>query len=493
VSSTRLSDSFAQLRFAAGGEHQKDSAALAENPLLENPFRLQLSKPANAQDTRPDGPMPILQNIQPAQFTEIPGPTGEADLPLPGAPVPGSTVDSTPGQPPAGEGPGASDVVDELESPLEMMPVDGEIGGPWDYPMETDAPLLYSSNSWFRRGYWYSQQEGVMLLRTKIEDVLIAADTAPGDVSNIVIGGHATLNSTDADFTYEPGVKLTLGRFFGQDIINRDHSVEATFLGLFEYSNSAALTTSAREDDDNQLQTFLGNTIDYDLIPASALEAIGDVPGFSRAQRYTIKFETDLNSFEFNYRIAGRPVRDRLTLQPSGEWVRHASPSRWKAGLLGIRFVSISEMFRYNATFRDPTQNGGDYILKTHNDMIGPQIGGEAAAHYGPWAWGIRFKTGGLVNFADRNNRVDILSGGVTSQRLEELSDEHLAVFAEGGLFAEWHIRPNFVARSGYDFMYFNGVAAAPQNLSLAASFPKFDVTGDAIFHGLSIGFEMLW
>jgi hypothetical protein len=328
---------------------------------------------------------------------------------------------------------------------------------------------------------------------------LIGVDPLPvfiganNNVVGVLLGDHATINTKDASFTYEPGTRLTVGRFLGQDIVNRDHSLEFTYLGLLEFSNSATLRTSARLDDVVGLQTLLGQTVDSDRILTTNLFEIGNVDGFTGALSYFIKYESDFNSFETNIRVAGRPLRDRLTLQPSGTWVRHASPSRWKSGLIGLRFISINDMFGFQSAFRDPTQNSGNYVLKTHNDMVGPQVGGEIANHYGDWSWGGRFKAGALVNFGKRENRVDILSVGVASQRTESITDEHLAGLVEAGMFAEYHVTPNFVGRIGYDFLYVTGIAAAPQNLSLAAEFPVFDITGDALLHGLSLGFEMLW
>jgi hypothetical protein len=216
-------------------------------------------------------------------------------------------------------------------------------------------------------------------------------------------------------------------------------------------------------------------------------------PGFGDAKQHDIRYDSDMNSYEINFRILDRPLRDRISLQPNGTWVRNSTASQLKSFLIGLRTVSINEMFSLSAGFTNPATSGF-YQVKTNNDMFGIQLGGEWIENYSRWSWGARFKAGGLFNFADRSSLVDVaLQGNRLPLRTEKVSSENLAAVLEGGLLATYQIRPDFLARVAYDAMYVQGISTAPENLGLADAFPNMEVTGDAIFHGLSVGFEMLW
>jgi hypothetical protein len=214
------------------------------------------------------------------------------------------------------------------------------------------------------------------------------------------------------------------------------------------------------------------------------------VPGFSRVDRQTLFYRSAFNSYELNAKLMGRPKRDRIALQPSGAWIRHAASSRLVSGLVGLRGVSIGESFRYRS-FRDDALFG-DYRLRVNNDLAGVQIGGEFAEYYGDWSWGGRFKAAGLVNFATRRDSAEVIGDGLPA-RLNGASDDTLAVLLEAGLNSTYHFSPNFTGHVGYDFIYITGIADAPNNASLDPAFSRFEITNDAYFHGLTLGFEMLW
>jgi hypothetical protein len=77
--------------------------------------------------------------------------------------------------------------------------------------------------------------------------------------------------------------------------------------------------------------------------------------------------------------------------------------------------------------------------------------------------------------------------------RTQTIEGENLAAMLEGGLTATYQIRANLLAHVSYDALYIQGIATAPENMSLAEAFPDFEVTGDALYHGMSVGLEMLW
>jgi hypothetical protein len=80
-----------------------------------------------------------------------------------------------------------------------------------------------------------------------------------------------------------------------------------------------------------------------------------------------------------------------------------------------------------------------------------------------------------------------------TDIRSEALEDEQLALLLEVSVGGAYYIRPGFALRSSYSMMYITNIATAFENLSLAATFPPLDVSGDGFYHGLSSGFELTW
>lgn len=470
------SPSSAQLRFA-GPSNQGTVAVTSESaesfvspaqfrPPVGGSVEFAPQPPLAADELSLDGDLPPAppmvgqpEAIQPGMVQPMPGPGGMTD------------ASEWTTYPEAGE-------------PIMMGP---GLGDPLGAQFAPEEPILYSTNAWFRTGFWYSQQDLVLLLRTETSDIVISSDAS------------ATLDSTmmttkTVDPTYTPGTRLTLGRFLGQDLVNRDHAIEFTFFGLFSYSDSASLVARVP----NSLATALVPGSVYVSGPSSGQGTDGGVilgnslQGFSNANRHDILYESDLNSFEANFRLMGRPNRDKLALQPNGSWVRHGNSSSIKSMLIGLRGVSINERFLFNASYADPTTLGS-HEVKTGNNMFGVQLGGEVVENYTSWSWGARVKAGGLFNFSDGYRKIDRSVQGERNFSEDFSDDENLAALVEAGLVATYQVRTNLTARIAYDAMYITGIATAPQNLGLDPGFPKYEVTGDALYHGLSMGVEMLW
>ncbi len=454
-----------QVRFAS----PPDNAMVANgSPVRVNPFR-------------------TPQDVQQVQFEQIPpqvpSPADEAALSAGSSPSilspPDVSGESVP--------PGAAAYDLQLASPDgTLMYTDEFIGAPLEDSLAAEAPaMVYSTNEWFRRGYWYSQQDIVAMLRTDVKNVYFSTDQSVSQMQD-----RPMLTSVSVTPTYAPGTRLTLGRFLGQDVANRDYTLEVAFLGLFDYTERATLS--------GILATALGQNNEYQF--PFGVTGPG-VPGFSSIveqqfiddMRHDILYSSDLNSLEFNFRILSRPLRDRLALQPNGSWIRYGTPSHLISYLMGLRGVSINETMRYESESLTQDFQSGLYQVRTRNDMFGLQIGTELVENYTNWSWGGRFKAAGLYNFADRRSDLRQEFFDVEFTNSENVSKENLAILLEGGLMATYQLRANLSVRVAYDAMYVTGFAIAPENMRISDTFPRFEVTGDTIYHGLSAGFEMLW
>lgn len=424
----------------------------------------QVDVPETLPPSAADEALTTGADLPPAPPIQSPAPADQAVLPAEPVPMSEGSITMGPG----------------FEQPIDSMLVEG---GP---------PLMYSSGSWFRRGYWYSHADMTFILRTGITPIVFAADQSfkttdsTGNTTDVGLETRPMLASQSVAPTFEPGVRLMLGRMLGQDSSNRDHSIEVGFLGLLDYSETATL--SAVEE--RGLESALAPGAEYRFGTGVVNSSF---TGFSETSVQTLQYDTDFNSGEVNFRIASRPIRDRMLLQPNGNWVRHGSTSQLKSFLFGARYVGINDRMLYRA-FEDLDREtlSGELDVDTSNQMFGLQIGGEIMENYANWSWGVRFKAAGLYNFANRDSRLTRTAEDLGTST-ESLDRNNLAPLLDGGLVAVYQLRPNISLRTSYDLMYITGIANAMENARLGDTFPKFEVTGDAFFHGLSVGIETMW
>ena len=413
-----------------------------------------------------------------------------------------------------------------------------DAGQPYDIPVsdvivEEGAAETYSTNNWFRGGRWYSQQDFVLLLRADLPTVHLAVERDGLDAAQGRASPSATnsMSSRAADFTYEAGVRITIGKILGRDVANRDHSLDVRYFGLFDYTGAAAIAEVNPADDlaPNDPNGITVSGIDTLLGTVEANSTLGGtstlgfarfnpVDGFDLSTTQQIRYEANLNSVEMNYMIGARPARDRLVMQPDGRWVRHATPSKVRGMFAGLRYIRQHESFNYTADGRanlapivqgaavvngatGVVQRRGDYRVDTENDLFGIQLGGEWLQKRTDWVFGAEGRVGGFLNFANRDSRliqvvdqdlgnaVDLL----TTTRTQGLDDETLTFLSEVHVYLAYYLRPNTSVRVGYNFLYLNGMATATNNLGLQGEFPKFELTGDSLYHGMTLGFNMTW
>ncbi len=406
--------------------------------------------------------------------------------------------------------------------------VDSGFGQPYDIPIGDVIPQAaetYSSGNWFRGGNWYSRQQVVMLLRADLPHQHIAIDNSIPTVlgaPNTDPNAGPSLSTKDTDFTFEAGTRLTIGHRIGRDPANRDHSIEFTFFGLFDYTGRASLA-STTPGLGLGITSYLAS-VESTFSSLSGLGSLGfanvnPIPGLVANTRADVLHQADLNSFELNYVLGARPAKDRLVMQPDGRWVRHATPSKVRGLFAGLRYVRQNDLFQYRGIGEDfnnqapDLDTGATYIVTTDNDLVGIQIGGEFVHKRTDWAFGLRGKVGGYINFADRMNHlsqtqasavlVDGVAGRVVETTISEqnLSDETLTFLGEGNIYLAYSLRPNTTLQIGYDVLYMNGVATATNNLGIRGGtdvdreteFARFELTGDSLYHGMNAGFEFTW
>ena len=339
------------------------------------------------------------------------------------------------------------------------------------------APLL-SSGTWFRRGFWYTRQEVVLLQMDNYKNKTIAVDFSNIGVSQIaqIFAISRTVGGLAAN------AKLTLGRFLYRDANNRDHTAEFTFMGPGKWGA------------DGVVRSISDDALFSALIPF--------VPGFTQIDVMSFDYESRLSNLEWNYRMRRRLQRDVLMLDANGRWNREMQPEMLYGYLFGLRWMSIDELFNIEteATGRDA---GGIARVRSQNDLIGFQFGGEAIYQHKRWSLEFDGKAGPYVNFAGRNISVhsrDVAATPDTFDVDNNRADRDVIGFiGEIGLHATYFARPNLSFRVGYEALWVNSLTLALRELrgvrlgGQSAPVQAINTAGGLQYMGFSTGMELHW
>ncbi|MCH7750617.1 MAG: BBP7 family outer membrane beta-barrel protein [Planctomycetes bacterium] len=370
-----------------------------------------------------------------------------------------------------------------------------------DYQMfQCDEPVLESTGTWIRRGFWYAEVDAVIFKRDFNLDPIaligqpvgISIGPPPLFIQSVVQNQMVIDGNKSAT---EAVPRFTLGRFLFRDHHNRDHVGELTIYGGGEWTRQSQLDANPNNNLANDPR-FFSRTL---IVPVEV--DAGNI-SFDGATSSQFRYDSRFNSFELNYHVKERMGRDHMEMEPSGHWVRRAGPSVSRSLLAGIRFFDLNEDLAWGASGIDIDNNPatpaevGDVRIHTDNDMIGTQLGFTWFYETARWSGGIRAKSGMYLNIIDvRINSVipTPTNPVVTNSALE--ADE-MSFIVETALIGKWHLRPNFSLRAGLDLLFVTSTALVPGQLtgSFLPSGPTSVVSNtDSVYLGGSIGFEGYW
>lgn len=164
----------------------------------------------------------------------------------------------------------------------------------------------------------------------------------------------------------------------------------------------------------------------------------------------------------------------------------------WFTVLAGFRWIELSEDF---ATTFATGGNTSSYLIDVDNQLWGFQVG--ALANYRGNGWGLDAwgKVGIFANWADQSTYEDLaaLAGGTSSVGA---SDQNAAFAGDLGVALVWNMTDRLSARIGYQLLWLEGVALAPDQLDNSnPSIPlaTLDNSGGVFYHGGIVGLEYLW
>jgi hypothetical protein len=285
---------------------------------------------------------------------------------------------------------------------------------------------------------WYARADALFLRRDNSSAVrAVVQDDATGGT---------VISTRDLNFATEPGGRLFLGRYLYEHL-----GVEAGYLGLHEW------TASREAVGDNNLR-----------LPGDVALATFD---FLDADSMRVDYQSEIHSAEVN---------------AVGRW-------RCLELLSGFRYFQFDDDLLVEAT--DLQTGTSDYSVATRNSLYGGQLGVRLTQQL-RW-FDIRATSKAALCGVDSEQRTflgDFDNSFVL--RNSSTSDGDLAFVGEVSLEGILPITRVLSLRGGYNVMWVEGVALAPDQLDFTdtpTSGQALNTDGGVFFYGAHAGVEARW
>jgi hypothetical protein len=284
---------------------------------------------------------------------------------------------------------------------------------------------------------WTVRADALFLHRSDYNRLPLAfADNGAGEPADVL------LDAEDLDFDYELGPRISVIRRFCDC-----NELELSFFAIDSWRASGSVTGTTAAPIHVQLPGFI------QLAPAG---------------QATFLAGSDLYSTELNYR-------------------RRAAP--WLSWLVGFRWVEFGDDL--SLVFDDGAGPNTIYTTDTNNHLYGLQLGADAAL----WSmdrlrmdsW---IKAGIYTNVADQSTSVPVLPAGAGADKT------NTAFLGELGVNLVYQLTDRLGVRGGYQAMWLEGVALAPDQLrvtDVTVPVAFCDTDGGLFFHGGFVGLEAVW
>ncbi len=333
-----------------------------------------------------------------------------------------------------------------------------------DYDQPFDAATIPSASDApagdYQPEYRKPRQRYVPTNYAQASGLLMHRVSTGADRALVAQGVTSALETSDLD-ALTGGFQATIGwQLFG----SAHHALELSYFGLYDWSESATLTS-----------------------PANNLSVVGVTsvafPNFSLASAVDVDYSSDLYNAEFNY------VR---SFYYQGAKIDFLS---------GFRYVHLDE--NLGITADNTTAIGsfplvpgiGTYDVDVRNNLFGHQIGGRYSRPLGRWSLQTVGKAGVFLNDASSSQSLtDVTLLGPVAVASE--SDRRsVAALGELGIFGRRQLTDTWALRVGYQATGIGGVALAtnqttPLELSTSAG---IDTDGFFFMHGGVFGLEAAW
>jgi len=341
--------------------------------------------------------------------------------------------------------------------PLGALPAGATLLGEQEHVVAEHAPLEGLDGQVLYGGLWRARTDYLYIHR-EVSDYVVFSRRLLDDV------GPVAIDRDSIEFEPENGLRVAVERRMGE----RD-SIEGVFYGVEDWD-----FLHARQDPANLLFSDL------------RLELGGPVPGFDQAFIHELEFTSDFVNFELNY---WRPLRRKI--------LRTFDVSL----MLGLRYTALDEELSYRARAKIynnvPTLNviHAEMYTRTENDIYGFQLGWLVTAPLAP-AWIMRWdgKVAAGVNFAKQHTR--LFEDFTPTIHNEVIRNDVAAVVGDSLVTINWQITCNFTVYVGYQVVFLEGVALAPEQFNpIFSPFrdPRLDHNGFLFMQAAVGGAEIVW
>ncbi len=264
-------------------------------------------------------------------------------------------------------------------------------------------------------------------------------------------------------------------------------TLEFEFLGQFNWNSTAQVNSAG----DLLYSVFsdYGNDPPPQVGPPSVRGGFSDTDSAEWAR---IDYSSNFDTLDLTYRKRWTLPNCRF----QGSW------------LAGVRYFKLDEQFRLRTVVNYPDPNGGivpvtgnmQYDVGTSNSMTGAEIGGDLWTTMVPGVrLGVSSKVGLFGNRA--TSHTNIAAATLGAPVVELLAADSVSLVAEANFNMLWRVNQHWTIKSGYELLYVDGVALAPENFHSGAPFaggsggrtPAINVNGDVFLHGLNLGLEYMW
>jgi hypothetical protein len=335
--------------------------------------------------------------------------------------------------------------------------------------------LPYGEGGWSAARWFDIQVEYMQLTRDKTSPrtVNFTSDGPAGLGEPLIVLSTDDLNMTDA-----PGFRAAAAWQLGAS-----SNIEFNYFGTFHWSASASVTSP-----ENELYSVLS---DFGNNPPPQSDPIIVRGGFTdtdSAHFAGLDYTSQLNSYELDYR--------RRWIFPNGKL-----QGSW---LVGVRHVHLEEglLHQTKVGYAIPDQDSVfgfmDYRVTTDNALTGFQLGGDLWATIIPGLQiGTEGKAGIYGNRVKQTTTVDALS--MPDGFYERVKDSRASFVGEAGFMGTWRLNQHLSLRGGYQMVYVDGVALAPDNFNAEPPLlqggrePLLHDKGFVFYHGFTGGVEWMW
>jgi hypothetical protein len=296
-----------------------------------------------------------------------------------------------------------------------------------------------------------------------VEALFLKRDNQSFDQPAVITGlwpdAYDTVGSTgDLEFDWEMGLRALAGIRLNDCT---GWGLEGSYFGLFD-ADAAAIAVATDVGAPLTLPGGLGPALNV----------------FQAADQIQLDYGSELHSADLGL----VRCRDGAAGCRSVEW------------MAGFRYVDLSETFGITGVrMIQGLPENGVYNVQTDNNLYGAQLGARLRRCLGRLSGEVTGKAGIYYNDASQNQF--ILDYPNTVVRDGRASGDHTAFLGEVNLSAIYQLTDVWGVRAGYNLIWIEGVALAPDQLdfSSATDVTQLSSNGGLFLHGVNVGLEARW